>query len=67
MPRLDLVGINEIAQRLEIQPNTVHAWRTRHADFPAPVADLAMGPVWRWGDVLTWSRRERRAGRPAKA
>lgn len=60
------VGITEIAMRLSVVPGTVRMWRTRHADFPAPMAELAMGPVWDWGAVLAWSRRLRPRGRPAK-
>lgn len=62
-----LVGVSEVAAALGVRPDTVHAWRHRHADFPAPRADLAMGPVWWLGDVTAWAGRRRRAGRPRKA
>lgn len=61
-----LVGVAEIAERLGTTVNTVHSWRRRHADFPATVADLAMGPVWWLSDVDAWASRERRPGRPTK-
>jgi hypothetical protein len=52
-----LVGTAEIAARLGLaQPETVHAWRRRHADFPTPVARLRIGFVWYWPDVERWAR-----------
>jgi len=52
-----LVGAAEIAARLGLaQPQTVHDWRRRHADFPSPVAILTMGIVWNWPDVERWAR-----------
>jgi len=62
----DLVGVAEIARRAGVAWGTVQSWRRRHPDFPAPAADLAMGPVWRWTDVARWTARERRPGRPRK-
>lgn len=59
-----LVGIAEIAARAGVKPDTVHAWRHRHPSFPAPASRLAMGPVWRWGDVAAWLALPRRGGRP---
>jgi hypothetical protein len=53
-----LVGTAEIAKRLGVKrPELVHDWRRRHADFPDPVARLAIGFVWAWPDVETWARR----------
>lgn len=34
----------------------VHDWRTRHDDFPAPLAKLRMGFVWSWTDVERWAK-----------
>lgn len=65
-PWLDLVSVTEIAQRADTTPGTVHQWRRRHADFPAALATLAVGPVWHWPDVETWLAKPRRAGRPRK-
>jgi predicted DNA-binding transcriptional regulator AlpA len=51
----DLVGAAEIAERLGLaHPQTVHTWRRRHADFPAPVAVLKQAMVWSWPDVQEW-------------
>jgi hypothetical protein len=57
----DLVDFTEMARRKGTTPNTVRSWRNRHPDFPAPVAYLAVGPVWRWEDVEPWlaTRRKR--------
>jgi len=52
-----LVGTAEIAGRFGLaQPETVHAWRRRHTDFPAPIARLKIGFVWYWPDVERWAR-----------
>lgn len=52
----ELVGASEIADRLGLaQPQTVHAWRRRHADFPAPVAELQQALIWYWPDVEQWA------------
>ena len=57
-----LVGAPEIAERLGLaRPQVVHNWRYRHADFPAPVAELRQGNVWYWPDVEQWLLR---TGRP---
>jgi hypothetical protein len=59
--RLDvdqLVGATEIADRLGVaHVESVHAWRRRHADFPAPVVKLQRALVWYWPDVEKWARR----------
>jgi len=52
----DLVGAAEIADRLGLaQPQTVHAWRRRYADFPEPVARLKNALIWSWPDVERWA------------
>jgi predicted DNA-binding transcriptional regulator AlpA len=53
---VELVGSREIADRLGLaQPESVHTWRRRYKDFPAPVARLGIGFVWRWADVEAWA------------
>lgn len=54
---MPLVGLTEIAQRAGVQKPVVAMWRTRHADFPRPVAELHTGAVWWWPDVAAWLRR----------
>lgn len=63
----DLVSVTEIAQRLGRSVGAIHQARRRHADFPAPVASLATGPVWLWSDVERWNAIPRKLGRPARA
>ena len=58
---LDLVGETEIAGRAGVKAQTVYVWRRRHADFPAPDVELAMGPVWRWERVAGWLEHTGRA------
>lgn len=62
----DIVGVAEIAVRTGATVNTVHSWRRRHPDFPAPLVTLAMGPVWLWADVEPWTQRTRHPGRPRR-
>lgn len=63
---IDPVGITELAQRAGVKPTTVHKWRERHDDFPSPVVELAMGPLWDWGEVEQWLAVERKPGRPPR-
>lgn len=53
-----LVGAAEIADRLGVKrPQVVHSWRTRYADFPAPVVKLRQALIWHWPDVAKWARK----------
>ena len=52
----ELVGAAEIAERLGVSLHTVHSWRRRHDDFPAPVAQLRQALVWAWPDVAAWAQ-----------
>ena len=63
---IGLVGVAEIAERAKVEPSTVHAWRNRHDDFPAPVATLKAGPVWNWTAVERWLHVRPPMGRPAR-
>ena len=51
---IDLVGVAEIAQSLEVTKATVSTWRERGL-LPRPVATLACGPIWRADDVTRWA------------
>jgi hypothetical protein len=55
-PRPDLVGLAEIAERLAMNPWHVEQWSRRSTTFPAPVAQLRIGSVWCWSDVVGWLR-----------
>lgn len=61
-----MVSVTEIAQRLGRSVGAIHQARRRHADFPAPLATLATGPVWAWSDIERWAAIPRRSGRPRK-
>jgi predicted nucleic acid-binding protein len=50
----ELVSVAEVAARAGRSTNTIQSWRRRHPDFPAPVAQLATGPVWTWPPVAQW-------------
>jgi len=64
---MDLVDLSEIAARHGTSVGTVQSWRHRHADFPAPLVTLRIGPVWDWAPVREWLARERKNGRPPKS
>lgn len=53
--KLDLVSTPEIAERLNVKPMTVHVWRQRDLNFPAPDWSLGVGPVWKWATVEKWA------------
>jgi hypothetical protein len=59
----DLVGVAEIAERLGVEPTTVHKWTQRYDDFPAGLVHLKGGTVWAWPDVAAWANRRGRGGR----
>lgn len=51
----DIVGAHEIAERLNLSfPNVVHNWRSRHPDFPKPIAELTAGVLWDWNEIKAW-------------
>jgi hypothetical protein len=58
--QMPLVGYIEIAMRAGVQRPVVTMWRKRHEDFPQPVADLSLGPVFWWPDVERWLSRSGR-------
>lgn len=63
----ELVGLLEVAELFGISRQRVYVLRDRH-EFPAPIAILGSGPVWRKGDLSTFAEGwKRKAGRPRKA
>ena len=52
----DLVGPAEIADRLDVQADTVWQWHGRHASFPEPVVRLKGATLWVWPDVEKWAK-----------
>jgi hypothetical protein len=51
---LPLVGLIEIARYAGVRRPVVSSWRTRYSDFPRPVAELAVGPVFWEPDIARW-------------
>ena len=48
-----LLGMTELAELYGVSRQTATGWR-RQTDFPKPIADLAMGPVWDLEDLKAW-------------
>lgn len=63
-PASDVVSVTEIAKRAGRSVSTVQSWRRRKPDFPAPVVELAAGPIWSWAEVERWIERRARPARP---
>jgi prophage regulatory protein len=57
----NLVGIHEIAELLGVSRQRVDAISRTHDDFPAPVAELASGRIWKRQVIEEWARRNGRA------
>jgi prophage regulatory protein len=54
--RLDLVGAAEIATMLGISKQRVNQLVAENPSFPAPVAELTAGRIWRREDIEQWAR-----------
>ena len=52
-----LMGLLEIAAYAGVTKSAVAKWKARHADFPRPVAALAMGDVYVTESVVTYLKR----------
>jgi predicted DNA-binding transcriptional regulator AlpA len=65
--RLELVGLAEVADVLEVSKRTAARYTSR-PDFPEPVARLRSGPVWLEAEVRAWARNSpaARPGKPLK-
>jgi hypothetical protein len=50
------VGAAEIAERIGVRPQTVHAWRHRKL-MPAPRWTVSGQPAWDWSEIEDWARR----------
>ena len=53
-PRPELWGIREVAVYAGVTPQAVSNWRKRYPDFPEPLTELRLGPVWRASDARAW-------------
>lgn len=56
MTTLRLMGISEIAELLNVRPDTVSQWRNR-GKLPPPDAVLKMGAVWRAETIEEWRKK----------
>jgi len=59
----DLAGVTEVGDILGVSRQRA-AQLAETQGFPAPVAELASGRIWRSQDVRLWSETRRRGGRP---
>jgi predicted DNA-binding transcriptional regulator AlpA len=53
----NLIDTAGIAERVGVQPSTIHQWRQRALTFPNPVRVFKIGPVWNWPEVERWLQR----------
>jgi predicted DNA-binding transcriptional regulator AlpA len=61
----DPVSVAEIAQLLGVMRQRVNQLMHERDDFPTPLAELAIGKVWRRSDIEAWAKHlPRRPGRP---
>jgi predicted DNA-binding transcriptional regulator AlpA len=67
MAREEVVSIDEITEMLGVVKRTAFRYANRE-DFPAPVATLAAGRIWRRADIERWAneRLPLPSGRPHK-
>ena len=57
------VGAAEIAKRLGVRPQTVHAWRHRKL-MPEPRWTVSGQAAWDWVEVEAWAKRTGRIHEP---
>jgi prophage regulatory protein len=54
-PDLDVVGLSEIAEFLELTRQRVDQLARTDPDFPEPAAIISAGRIWRRADVEKWA------------
>jgi hypothetical protein len=63
----ELLGVAEVAQRLDVSKQRVTELARTHRLFPPPLAELASGPVWTAWQIGSFQRSwTRKPGRPAE-
>lgn len=66
--RAELAGTAELAELLGVSKQRTSVLAAKHPEFPAPLARLKSGPVWRMADLSTFAQGwQRKAGRPKKS
>lgn len=51
----NIVGLTEIAERLDVNQNTPDVWRSRGV-LPPPEAIVSGTPLWDWTTIEEWAR-----------
>jgi hypothetical protein len=51
---VELVTIGDVAAIAGVPVDTVQKWRTRHADFPAPIAETLRTRIYLRREVVGW-------------
>ncbi|MFE6775180.1 AAA family ATPase [Streptomyces sp. NPDC057702] len=59
-PGDQLVGLFEVAEMAGVSRTVVANWRTRDRRFPAPLADLRSGPVFRASQIRHYLKRRKK-------
>ena len=55
-PTTDIVGTNEIADRLGVGAQTVRTWAQRpYLNFPEPDYRVSGVPAWEWETIRVWA------------
>lgn len=52
----DLAGSAEVAEMLGISKQNLVNWRARKPDFPLPIVELAMSPIWSRKAIREWAQ-----------
>ncbi|MEV6873980.1 ParA family protein [Amycolatopsis sp. NPDC051128] len=55
----ELVGLYEVAEMAGVSRTVVSNWRNRDQRFPAPIADLKSGPVFRVAQIRRYLKRRK--------
>ncbi|WP_218835622.1 AAA family ATPase [Streptomyces sp. SA15] len=55
-----LVGLFEVAEMAGVSRTVIANWRTRDKRFPAPIADLRSGPVFRASQIRRYLKRRKK-------
>jgi predicted DNA-binding transcriptional regulator AlpA len=50
----DLLGTHELTKLARVTDTAVWQWRKRNKDFPKPVLELKMGPLYSKKEVRAW-------------
>lgn len=53
---LELIGLSEMADLFGVSKQVAANWRSRHRDFPSPVAELKSGSVWKKENIVLWAQ-----------